>query len=65
MRLNLLGSIAFGVSSVGVYVSPETGTLVSMFWASLGTFLGAICSARPASLLPEQKLCANISQDIA
>jgi hypothetical protein len=41
--LNLLGSIAFGVSAVGAYVSPETGTLVSMFWANLGTFLGAIC----------------------
>jgi len=41
--LNLLGSIAFGVSAVGAYVSPETGTFVSMFWANLGTFLGAIC----------------------
>jgi len=41
--LNLLGSIAFGVSAVGAYVSPETGTLVSMFWANLGTFIGALC----------------------
>jgi hypothetical protein len=41
--LNLLGSIAFGVSAVGAYVVPETGTLVSMFWANLGTLVGALC----------------------
>ncbi len=41
--LNLLGSIAFGASAVGAYVDPETGTLLSMFWANLGTLLGAIC----------------------
>jgi hypothetical protein len=41
--LNLLGSIAFGVSAVGAYVVPETGTLVSMFWANLGTLIGALC----------------------
>jgi hypothetical protein len=41
--LNLLGSIAFGVSAVGAYVVPDTGSLVSMFWANLGTLLGALC----------------------
>jgi hypothetical protein len=41
--LNLLGSIAFGVSAVGAYVLPDTGTLVSMFWANLGTLIGALC----------------------
>ena len=41
--LNLLGSIFFGASAVGAYVDPDTGTLVSMFWANLGTLLGAIC----------------------
>jgi hypothetical protein len=41
--LNLLGSIAFGASAIGAYVNPDTGTLVSMFWANLGTLLGAIC----------------------
>jgi hypothetical protein len=41
--LNLLGSIFFGASAVGAYVEPDTGTLVSMFWANLGTLLGAIC----------------------
>ena len=28
---------------MGAYVDPETGTLLSMFWANLGTLLGAIC----------------------
>jgi hypothetical protein len=41
--LNLLGSIAFGVSAIGAYVVPETGSLVSMFWANLGTLIGALC----------------------
>lgn len=41
--LNMLGSIAFGVSAVGAYVDPDTGTLVSMFWANLGTLIGAVC----------------------
>lgn len=41
--LNLVGSIAFGVSAVGAYVQPDTGTLVSMFWANLGTLIGALC----------------------
>jgi len=41
--LNLLGSIAFGVSAVGAYVSPETGSPVNAFWADFGTFLGAVC----------------------
>ena len=41
--LNLLGSIFFGASAVGAFVDPDTGTLISMFWANLGTLLGAIC----------------------
>ena len=41
--LNMLGSIAFGVSAVGAYVSPVTDDFVSVFWANLGTLLGALC----------------------
>ena len=41
--LNLLGSIAFGVSAIGAYVVPETDSLVSAFWANLGTLIGALC----------------------
>ncbi|WP_395244999.1 hypothetical protein ACGGZK_04140 [Agromyces sp. MMS24-K17] len=41
--LNAIGSVAFGVSAVGAYVLPQTGDLVSQFWANLGTVIGAIC----------------------
>ena len=41
--LNLLGSIAFAVSAIGAYVVPETDSLVSAFWANVGTMIGALC----------------------
>ncbi|MFT2815576.1 hypothetical protein [Leifsonia sp. A12D58] len=41
--LNLLGSVFFGISAIGAFVIPETDDLVSLFWANLGTFLGAAC----------------------
>jgi hypothetical protein len=40
--LNLVGSIAFGVSAVASYVKPN-GSLVSLALTNLGTFVGAIC----------------------
>ena len=41
--LNLIGSIAFGISAVGAYVIPATGELRNELWANAGTFLGALC----------------------
>jgi hypothetical protein len=41
--LNLLGSIAFGVSAVGAYLVPSTDELVSERWANVGTAIGALC----------------------
>ncbi|WP_308798002.1 YrhK family protein [Agromyces silvae] len=41
--LNLAGSVAFGASAIGAYVVPETGDLLSEYWANLGTLLGAVC----------------------
>ena len=41
--LNMLGSVLFAFSAVGAYVIPSTGSLVSLFWANVGTFLGAAC----------------------
>ena len=41
--LNLLGSIAFGVSAVAAFVVPSTGELLSPLWANLGTGVGALC----------------------
>ena len=41
--LNMLGSVFFGISAIGAYIIPETGDLVSLLWANLGTLLGAVC----------------------
>ncbi len=41
--LNLLGSIFFGISAVGAYVIPDSGTLLNEIWANAGTALGAVC----------------------
>lgn len=41
--LNLMGSLFFGASAVGAHTLPSTGELVSVRWANLGTFLGALC----------------------
>jgi hypothetical protein len=56
--LNMVGSIAFGASAVGAYVSPKTGDLVSMFWANLGTLLGALCFL-VAALLSRRSIDAD------
>jgi len=53
--LNLLGSIAFGVSAVASFVRPATGDVASLFLTNLGTFIGAICFFVGALLLlPER-----------
>ena len=48
--LNMIGSVFFGISAVGAYVIPDSGDLVSLFWADLGTFLGALCFLAAALL---------------
>ncbi len=54
--LNLMGSVAFGVSAVASYVKPN-GQLVSLALTNLGTFVGAICFLVGAVLLlPERTL---------
>jgi hypothetical protein len=53
--LNLVGSIAFGVSAIASFVRPATGDAVSLFLTNLGTFIGALCFfAGAALLLPER-----------
>lgn len=49
-RLNMLGSVFFAVSAVGAYTLPATTDLVSVFWANLGTLLGAACFLAAAVL---------------
>jgi hypothetical protein len=47
---DMLGSVLFAVSAVGAYTLPATGDLVSLFWANLGTLLGAACFLAAALL---------------
>jgi hypothetical protein len=53
--LNLIGSVAFGVSAVAGYISPATGQLTNAERSNLGTFVGAVCFFVGALLLlPER-----------
>jgi hypothetical protein len=52
--LNLVGSIAFGVSAVASFVSPFTGLVLHGDLANLGTALGALCFLIAAVLLAPQ-----------
>ncbi|WP_062520324.1 hypothetical protein [Demequina silvatica] len=49
--LGMAGSVAFGASAIGAYVVPETGSFVSLMWANLGTFVGALCFLAAAVLV--------------
>jgi len=53
--LNLLGSIAFGVSAVSAFIIPVTGQPFDITLESLGTFVGGLCFLFAAVLLlPER-----------
>ncbi|MEU4426155.1 hypothetical protein AB0F81_36510 [Actinoplanes sp. NPDC024001] len=41
--VNLLGCVFFGVSAVGAYVVPSTGSMVDVAVANVNTWLGAAC----------------------
>jgi hypothetical protein len=52
--LNLVGSIAFGVSAVASYVVPATGQIRNLERSNTGTFVGALCFlVGSVLLLPE------------
>ena len=54
--MNLVGSVAFGVSAVASYVT-SSGQLLSLALTNLGTFVGALCFLVGAILLlPERTL---------
>jgi hypothetical protein len=58
--LNLVGSVAFGVSAVAAYIVPATGQLANVELSNLGTFVGALCFLGGAILLfPERNLAAD------
>ena len=53
--LNLIGSVAFGVSAVAGDINPATGQLHNAERSNLGTFIGAVCFLAGALLLlPER-----------
>lgn len=53
--LNLVGSVAFGVSAVAAYVNPVTGQVHNASRASTQTLIGAVCFFIGALLLlPER-----------
>jgi hypothetical protein len=49
--LNMVGSIAFGVSAIASYVLPTTGAPASVWLTNMGTFVGALCFLAGAVLL--------------
>lgn len=63
--INLLGSIAFGVSALGAFLVPATGQLVNPAAATAGTFLGALCFlAGGLMLLPERTAAPPSDSDM-
>ena len=58
--LNMVGSIAFGISAVASRVVTSTETMRDAQRANLGTFLGAVCFLAGAVLLiPDQHGAAS------
>jgi hypothetical protein len=62
--LNLVGSVAFGVSAIASYVKPN-GELLSLALTNLGTFVGAVCFlVGGVLLLPERTSQASGRQPL-
>ncbi len=53
--LNLVGSVAFGVSAVAGYINPATGQLHNAERSNLGTLVGAVCFLVGALLLMPER----------
>jgi hypothetical protein len=53
-RINMLGSIFFGISAVTSFIVPETGEVVDAEATNTTTFLGAACFLAGAVLLMEE-----------
>ena len=62
--LNMVGSIAFGVSAVGAYVIHDTDQLLNAAAANAGTFVGAICFFVGAYLLWPESARASTDKKI-
>ena len=60
--LNLVGSVAFGVSAIASYVT-SSGQLLSLALTNLGTFVGAVCFLAGAVLLLPERTMESPSPD--
>ena len=64
--LNLLGSVAFGVSAAAAYVVPSSGEVANAALVNLGTFLGAVCFFAGALLMtPDPQHSSGVSTQAA
>jgi len=55
--LNLVGSVAFGVSAAGAFIILPSDQLFDPFMMNMGTFIGAVCFfAAAVLLLPERTI---------
>ncbi len=61
--LNLVGSLAFGVSAVAAFIIPATGELWNVELSNLGTFVGALCFLAGAFLLLPERTAGLESSD--
>jgi hypothetical protein len=59
--LNLIGSIAFGISAVASYTIVGSDTLVNAQKANLGTFVGAICFLAGAVLILPRRSSSRVA----
>jgi hypothetical protein len=57
--LNLVGSVAFGVSAVASFVVPTTGLPRNIVLVNLGTFVGGLCFLFGAILLLPERTMSN------
>ena len=58
--LNLVGSIAFGVSAVAAFIPPTKGQPLNIVLLNLGTFVGAVCFFFGAVLLLPERTSPDI-----
>ncbi|WP_051274407.1 hypothetical protein [Cellulomonas sp. URHD0024] len=63
--LNLLGSIAFGLSAVGARYLRSTGELANLALVNVGTFVGAVCFLLGAILLPVESARDRVAEPAA
>ena len=68
-KLNLLGSVAFGVSAAAAVILPTTDEVADIRLVNLGTFVGAVCFFVGAALLlpevgPAQSAAVNSSVNL-